>query len=47
MVPQLDAADRHLLAVAAVWITVIVFGLFGGAVLLGLAFRLFYWVMTG
>ncbi len=47
MVPQLDAADRHLLAVVAVWVVAGVLGLLGGAVVLGLAFRLFYWVMTG
>lgn len=44
---NLDQSDRHLLAVAAVWVVVGVVGLLGGAVLLGLAFRLFYWVMAG
>lgn len=44
---NLDQADRHLLAVVAVWVVVGVVGLLGGAVLLGLAFRLFYWVMAG
>jgi len=45
-VVRLDAADRHLLAVAAVWVTVAVVSVLGGAVLLGLAFRLFYWAMA-
>jgi hypothetical protein len=46
MVPvRLDAADRHLLAVAAVWAVVVVVGLLGGAVVLGLAWRLFLWAL--
>ncbi len=36
-----DAADRHLLAVVAVWVVVAVVLFLGGAVLLGVAWRLF------
>lgn len=38
---RLDAADRHLLAVAAVWLGVVVLGVPLGAVVLGVAVRLF------
>lgn len=38
---RLDAADRHLLAVAAVWAVVVVGGVVLGAALVGLAVRVF------
>ena len=50
MVPERltpDAEDRHLLAVGAVWVAVVVVGLLGGAVVLGLAMRLFLWALQG
>ena len=48
MVPiKLDAADRHLLAVLAVWVVVGTLGLLGGAVVLGVAWRLLLWAATG
>lgn len=42
---RLDAADRHLLAVAAVWAVVVVGGVLLGAGVLGLAVRLFLWAL--
>ncbi len=38
---NLDPADRHLLAVAAVWVVVAIVLFLGGAVLLGIGWRLF------
>lgn len=42
-----DAADRHLLAVVAVWAVVVGVALLGCAVLLGLCVRVFLWAMQG
>ncbi len=36
-----DEQDRHLLAVAVVWVVVAIVLFLGGAVLLGVAWRLF------
>jgi hypothetical protein len=38
---RLDAADRHLLAIAAVWVVLVVVGLPLGALVLGLSLRVF------
>ncbi len=43
----MDVDDRHLLAMVAVWVVVGVVAVLGGAVVLGLAWRLFVWVGAG